>query len=319
MSLEILKQALSLGCVLKEVKRGIKFKEEVWLKSFIDKNVILRQKSKNAFEKDFFKLMNNAVFGKTMENIRKRKDIQLVNSKDKFLKLTAKPNFKHVTIFDEDLVAVHMGKTAMKFNKPVYVGQAILDISKTCMYEFHYEYVKKKWENAKLCFTDTDSLLYRIETEDIFEDIAEDIAARFDTSDFPENHVKVMDGTIPRMNKKVLGLMKDEAAGKQIVDFVGLRAKCYSFMLDEEKGTKKCKGVKKNVVKRKITHEDYVQVLQGGKRQLRTMNLLKSSKHEIGTYCMNKVALSAEDDKRIIRKDGISTYAWGHWDRSEPI
>ena len=155
------------------------------------------------------------------------------------MKLAAKPNFKHFTIFSEDLVAVHMGKTALKFNKPVYVGQAILDISKTCMYEFHYEYVKKKWKNAQLCFTDTDSLLYRIETEDIFEDISGDISARFDTSEFPEDHEKVMDGTIPRINKKVLGLMKDEAGGKQIVDFVGLRAKCYSFMLDGEKEKKR--------------------------------------------------------------------------------
>ena len=171
----ILKQALALGCKLVKIHRGISFDEKPWLKTFIDMNVILRQKSKNAFEKDFFKLMNNAVFGKTMENIRKRKDIRPINSEEQFLKLTSKPNFDHFTIFDETLVAAHMRKTSLLFNKPVYVEQAILDISKTCMYKFHYEYVKQKWNKAQLCFTDTDSLLYKIETEDLFEDISPDI------------------------------------------------------------------------------------------------------------------------------------------------
>ena len=171
-----LKQALELGCVLKKVWKGLKFREEPWLEEFIKINVKLRQEAKNTFEKNFFKLMNNAVFGKTMENLRKRKTIELVCDEKKFLKLVAKSNYEHSTRFAENLVGVHMKKTKIVFNKPVYVGQAILDISKTCMYDFHYKYVKEKWPKSQLCFTDTDSLLYMIETDDLFEDISGDIA-----------------------------------------------------------------------------------------------------------------------------------------------
>ena len=165
---KILQQAFELGCKLTKVWLGIKFREEAWLKSYIMKNANLRMKSKNAFEKDFFKLMNNAVFGKTMENIRKRVNFQLVCDQKKLSELTAKCNFDHVTIFSEGLVGVHMRKTRLIFNKPVFVGMAILDISKTLMFDFHFNFAKKKWTNCQLCFTDTDSLLYEIETDDFF-------------------------------------------------------------------------------------------------------------------------------------------------------
>ena len=304
-------QFLELGCVLKKVRRGLKYIERPWLKGFIEKNVKLRQGAKNPFEKDFFKLMNNAVFGKTMENLRKRQTIELVENDKRFLKLVAKSNYSHSTQFDENLLGVHMKKTVILFDKPVYVGQAILDISKTLMYDFHYNYVKKKWPEAQLCFTDTDSLLYKIETEDLFEDISKDVPEKFDTSDFAEDHPKVLDGTLKRMNKKVLGKMKDETAGKQIVDFVGLGAKCYSI-LEEEKESKKCKGIKKDVIKR-MKHKDWVTCLNEKKALLKQMTCFRSQKHEISTVRLNKVALTAEDDKRVILPDGISTLAYGHW------
>ena len=315
-----LKQALDLGCKLIKIWKGVKFEERAWLREFIDINVKLRQEAKNAFEKNFFKLMNNAVFGKTMENLRKRQNIELVCDEKKFLKLVAKPNYGHTTRFNENIVGVHMKRTKIFFDKPVYVGQAILDISKTCMYEFHYNYVKRKWPKAQLCFTDTDSLLYRIETEDLFEDISGDVADHFDTSEFPGNHPKVLDGTIKRMNKKVLGMMKDETCGKQIVDFVGLRAKCYSFVT-EESSQRKCKGIKKDVIK-KMKHKDWVTCLNEQNVLMKEMTCFRSKKHEIATVVLNKVALSANDDKRILMADGISTYAHGHWrvrqDRNDP-
>ena len=157
---ENLKQCLKLGLKISNIHRGIKFKESQWLKKYIALNTDLRTKARNEFEKDFFKLMNNSVFGKTMENIRNRVDIKLVNDKNKAERLAAKPNFKHCNIFSEDLTAIHMKKTFLTFNKPVYLGMCILDLSKTLMFDFHYNYMKKKYgDKAKLLFTDTDSLM----------------------------------------------------------------------------------------------------------------------------------------------------------------
>ena len=163
---ENLKLYLELGLKVKKIHRGIKFREEPWMKSYIALNTRLRTEAKNDFEKDFFKLMNNSVFGKTMENIRNRVDVKLVNNREKGEKLAAKPNFRHCTIFDENLIAVHMKRTKLTFNKPVYCGMAILDISKTLIYDFHFNYILPKYgKNQKLLFTDTDSLCYEIETK----------------------------------------------------------------------------------------------------------------------------------------------------------
>ena len=273
-----LKQYLDLGLELTCIHRGIKFEESEWLKSYIDKNTKLRaKKGNNDFEKDFFKLMNNSVFGKTMENIRNRVNIKLVNDREKAKKLTAKPNFKHLNIFCEELIAVHMKRTELKFDKPVYLGMCILDLSKTIMYEFHYNYIKKKYgDKAKLLFTDTDSLTYEIKTEDFYKDISGDVKDRFDTSDYPPNHPS---GIPTGCNKKVLVVFKDEVAGRYIEEFVGLRAKLYSYKMFEGKESKKCKGVKKSVVNKSITHEDYNNCLFTGKEQLRKINVIRSYKH----------------------------------------
>ena len=298
---ENLKQYLNLGLKLTGIHRGIKFKESQWLKKYIALNTDLRTKAKNEFEKDFFKLMNNSVFGKTMENIRNRSVIKLVTDKIKAEKLAAKPNFKPLNIFNEDLIAIHMKKTILTFDKPVYLGMCILDLSKTLMYDFHYNYIKKKYgDKAKLLFTDTDSLMYEIKTEDFYKDISGDVKDKFDTSDYPPNHPS---GMPTGCNKKVLGMFKDEAGGKIIDEFVGLRAKLYSYKMFEGKESKKCKGVKKSVVKESITHEDYKNCLFIGKEQLhvRKMNVIRSHKHDIYTEEVNKIALSPDDDKRHIR------------------
>ena len=304
-------QCLKLGMKLKKIHRGIKFVESEWMKPYIDMNTKLRAKAKNNFEKDFYKLMNNAVFGKTMENIRNCVNVKLVNSVEKARKLISKPNFRNRKIFSENLISVHMKKTSLLMNKPVYLGMCILDLSKTVMYEFHYNYIKPKYgDKAKLLFTDTDSLMYLIETEDFFKDISGDVKDRFDTSDYPENHPS---GIPTEKNKKVLGMFKDEAAGKIIKEFVGLRAKLYSYKMDEGEESKKCKGVKKQVVVTSITHEDYKTCLRTGKEQLRKQNILRSYEHEVYTEEVNKVALSAQDDKRYILSDGVHTLAWGHY------
>ena len=304
-------QCLKAGLKLKKIHRGIKFIESEWMKPYIEMNTNLRTKAKNNFEKDFFKLMNNSVFGKTMENIRNRVNVKLVNTEEKFKKLSAKPNYKGRKIFNENLISVHMKKTSLTMNKPVYLGMCILDLSKTIMYDFHYNYIKPKYgAKAKLLFTDTDSFMYEIETEDFYKDISKDVKDRFDTSDYPENHPS---GIPTGINKNVLGMFKDEAAGKRIKEFVGLRAKLYSFIMEDGKENKRCKGVKKQVVESSITHEDYKTCLRTGKEQLRKQNILRSYEHEVFTEEVNKIALSALDDKRHILSDGIHTLAWGHY------
>ena len=305
-----LMQYLSLGMKLKKIHRGIKFIEDDFLKPYIDKNTNLRAQAKNNFEKDFFKLMNNSVFGKTMENIRNRVNVKLVNTGEQFKKLAAKPNYESRKIFNENLVSVHMKKTSLTMNKPVYLGMSILDLSKTLMFDFHYNYIKPKYGNkTKLLFTDTDSLLYEIQTEDFYKDISGDVKDRFDTSEYPEGHPS---GIPTGINKKVLGMFKDEAKGKNIKEFVGLRSKLYSYKMDEGKENKKCKGIKKAVVKKSISHEDYKTCLETGKEQLRRQNIIRSYEHVLYTEEVNKIALSAADDKRYLLKDSFDTLAWGH-------
>ena len=308
---ENLKQYLDLGLKLTCIHRGIKFEESEWLKPYIDMNTKLRTKANNNFEKDFFKLMNNSVFGKTMENIRNRVNIKLVNDREKAKKLTAKPNFKHLNVFCEELIAVHMKRTELKFDKPVYLGMCIVDLSKTIMYEFHYNYIKKKYgDKAKLLFTDTDSLMYEIKTEDFYKDISGDVKDRFDTSDYPPNHPS---GIPTGCNKKVLGVFKDEVAGRYIEEFIGLRAKLYSYKMFEGKESKKCKGVKKSVVNKSITHEDNKNCLFTGKEQLRKMNVIRSYKHEVYTEVVNKIALCSNGDKRYIQEGLTDTLALWHY------
>ena len=178
-----------------------------------------------------------------MENIRNRVDVRLVNDRKKAEKLVAKPNLKHWTRFDANLIAVHMKRTKLKFDKPVYCGMSILNLSKTLIFDFHYNYILPKYgKKAKLLFTDTDSLCYEIQTQDFFQDISADVEAKFDTSNFPKDHPS---GIWTEKTKKVPGMMKDEAGGKIIEEFVGLRAKLYSYKMFEGKEEKKCKGIKK--------------------------------------------------------------------------
>ena len=210
---------MNLGLKLTKIHRGVKFLERDWMKEYIQLNTDLRTKGTTDFEKDFFKLMNNSVFGKTMENVRNRVDIRIVNDEKKWNKLAKKHNFKSATIFSENLVAVHMRRTSVKLKKPIYLGMSILDISKTLMYDFHYNYIKPMYGNdAELLFTDTDSLCYEITTKDFLKDISEDVHERFDTSNINKNHSS---GIPTGVNKKVIGMMKSETGSKQIEEFSG--------------------------------------------------------------------------------------------------
>ena len=302
-----LRMYLEMGMRLTAVHRGISFYQSTWMASYITKNTELRKTATNSFEKDFFKLMNNSVFGKTIENIRKRQNIILVDNRAKASSLSTKPNFDRATIFYRNLIAVHMKKTEVYFNKPIYAGQAILDLSKTVMFDFHYDYIRTKYEDkAELLFTDTDSLLYLIHTDDFYKDISKDIKRKFDTSDYPESHPS---GIETGVNKKVIGMFKDEVAGRQITHFVGLRPKLYSFKVEDGGLTKKCNWVKKNVVKLEISFEYYVQCLFSGEKKMKSMKIIKSENHDIYSKEVNKIALSNDDDKREVLEDRVNTLA----------
>ena len=309
---ENLKLYLSLGLKLKKIHRVLEFSEKPWLKEYIDFNTEKRKKAKNAFEKDFFKLMNNSVFGKTMENIRKRSNIKLETDPDHFLRQTAKPTFVSCKIFHENLVAVHMKKNFLLLDKPSYVGMCILDLSKVLMYDFHYNFIKAKYgDRARLLFTDTDSLCYHIITDDVYEDLYNH-KDMFDNSDYCKSSKFFFDE-----NKKVIGKMKDEAAGNPITSFAGLKSKMYSYEVElpdgEIKNNKACKGISKNVVKRDIDHKDYLSTLQNKTIQNHKMKTIRSNYHVVSSYEIKKISLSCYDDKRYILDDGITSYAYGNY------
>ena len=226
----------------------------------------------------------------------------------KLTKLASKPTCVSSKIFNENLVAVHKIKETLILNRPTYVGMCILDLSKTLMYDFHYNYIKKKYgDKARLLFTDTDFLTYEIEAEDVYKDFWND-KDKFDNSDYPESS-PYFDKTY----KKVLGKFKDEAAGVPICEFVGLRSKMYSYIKDNQTGGKTAKGIKKNVIKNDIKHENYKDTLFNNKQMYHKMKTIRSNKHQLGSYEINKVSLSCFDDKRYILENGQESYAYGHY------
>ena len=184
-----LNQALSRhGIKLKKVHRAIEFKQSNWMKPYTMLNTKLKTSAKSEFETDFFKLINNSVYGKTMENIRNHKDMKLVTSKEKYAKYVLKPNFKDGHSFSINFFAVEMEKIEIKMTKPVYLGQAILDLSKTLMYEFYYDYRRPKCGSKfNLCYMDNDSFVYEIKTYHFYRDIAADVEKRFDTSRYSKD------------------------------------------------------------------------------------------------------------------------------------
>lgn len=249
-----------------------------------------------------------------MENVRKHKDIELVHTKERLQKVTAKPTYKNTVIFNEDLAAVELARSKVKLNKPSYSGMCILgrfivvivdneykdcsrmthltkfiytknmfsffsDLSKYLMYDFWYNYIKKRYGiRSQLQMTDTDSLLLYCETEDIYKDMVS-FMDLFDTSDYPKDHPLHCD-----YNKKVLGKMKDETKGSPIDEFVGLRSKMYSLMCNR-KETKRAKGIAKVTVEKILKHGHYKDTLFEESSRLSSMTSLRSNQHEL--FCVS--------------------------------
>jgi hypothetical protein len=316
---------ISQGMVLEHIYEAIKFNQSPWMKPYIEYNTALRAKAKNDFEKDFFKLMNNSVFGKTMENLRKRQRVSIVQpitNPKKYKKLTSDPSFKSRKIFSENLVAIHRRKTEVHLNRPTYIGMCVLDLSKLCMYQFYYDTLKAKYgDKVQLCYTDTDSLLVQIQTENINTDLIS-IADQFDFSDYPIDHpVRQAIGEEKiKANKKVPGLFKDECNGKIIEEFIGLRPKMYSVLkvgddiTNPKHGIRKAKGVPSKIVKKEFHHERYNKALFDLKHKDKvTFHTIRSDNHSIYTLEVTKVGLSPMDDKKWIASDNITMYAHGDY------
>ena len=246
---------LSLGMKLTKVHRILKFKQFDWLKRYIDFNTDKRENAANSSKKDFFKLMNNSVFGKTIENLRKIISVKLVSNAKDYVKCISKLSVVSQKIFRKNFVAIHEIEPVLTLNKPIYIGFSIIDLSKLLMYEFHFKYIKSKF-NAKLLFTDTDSLVFEIKTEDVYEDFYLD-KNLLDFSDYPLDS-KFFDP----VNKKVIGKMKDELKGRIISEFVGLKSKLqmYSLISVDDEQVRKAKGVNT-----KIKHKEFVHVLFNNK------------------------------------------------------
>ncbi len=269
------------GLVLRKIHRVLEFTESNWLKNYIDFNTRKRAASKTDFEKRFYKLLNNSVYGKTMENIRKRVNMKLVRTSKQAQRAANSLLYKRYAILDDDLAVVELYKSEIVYNKPIYLGFIILELSKLHMYTFHYDVMLANF-NLALLYTDTDSLIYEVETRNFFEDCErKGIMGYFDTKD-----------------DKMVGKFKDEFAKTRIVSFVALQSKTYSVLTAEDTESHKCKGVKKSVIKKAITHENFKEALFQGKEMEVRFYIFKTEKHDVKTVRITKMALTPKDDKR---------------------
>lgn len=271
-----------------------------------------------------------SVFGKTMENTREYRKIDLCSTKEKAEALAKHPSFRAQHHFHDNLISVERYETAVTLNKPIYTGAAVLELSKLLMLDFHYDFIKQQYPGNKstLAFTDTDSLLYAIETDNVYADMRQH-HEHFDLSNYPDDH-QIFANDHPEVvkwlkkkNKKVVGKMKDEAGGDPILEFVGLRAKAYAYLQESYDkdlnaftvtDNKKLKGIKKSTVKKKIHFDHYKKCLFSGIDHFASMVTFQSKLHQLTTVEQVKKALCRYDDKRFIHHDGITTTAHGHTD-----
>ncbi|XP_060535322.1 uncharacterized protein LOC132707470 [Cylas formicarius] len=309
-----LKQALKNGLVLKKIHKILKFNQSRWLKCYIDHNNKLRTQAKTKFGINLYKLFNNAAYGKTMENIRKHRIVKFVKAWDGRYgakNLISSPRFHSRTILDNNLLLIELKKSELCFNKPLYIGMSILDLSKTTMYEFHYNYMLPNLgpEKCKIQYMDTDSFIYNIKCYDAYESVIKADLTKFDTSDYPNDNPY----NIPQINKKVLGLMKDETNGTIISHYAGLRSKMYTFKILTGSVVKKSKGIQYNIVKNKISFDDYVECLTNFREKYATQRTIRSYTHNVFSIEQTKLALSPLDDKRYLLPNSYETLPWGHY------
>jgi len=306
--IRVFKFYLQQGLELTNIDRVVQYKQKAWLKNWIDMNTDFRKNAKNDFEKDYFKLMNNSVFGKTMENVRGRIDIKCAFDDEAQIKYQSKTTYVSTIPFHKDnktLSIIQLSKVIVKLEKPIYAGFTILDLSKLHMYNFHYNTMKPKYgENIELLMTDTDSFVYKVKTEDFYKDMYEN-SEDFDMSEYSKDN-KFYDES----NKKVLGKFKNETPNGTITDFIGVRSKCYTIRTDK-KIIKKLKGISKTVVKNNIDLEDWKNCVLNNAEIYRNINTIRTKNLNNYSLSQNKLALSNKDDKRVW--NGTTSFAYGHW------
>ena len=298
---------LKLGIKIIKVYRILTFDEKPFLKEYIDLNTELRKNSKNDLEKDLFKLMNNSIFGKSMENVLNRSNIKLINNDpEKLLKLIKQPNFENAYQISNKLALVESKPIKTVFNKPIYLGACILESSKLHMYQFWYNHLKPKYgTKVQLIYTDTDSFVIEIETDDIYQDMLED-SHLYDFSDYPENHPNYS-----LTNKKIYGIFKDDLNSKIIVEFTADKPKMYSYeYIDNYKiiNKNKHKGIKTVV---NLKHNEYKRSLYKEELIYKTFYNLQLNKQKIYLDKIYKIALNPFDSKRHWI-DNINSVPYGY-------
>ena len=308
-----LKLYLSLGMKLKTIQAGILFFQAPIMKDYIDFNSKKRALSTNDYDKDFYKLLCNSLYGKTIENPEKRSKIKLCTDRANYMKMVGKPTFKNAKYINPNVVGVEFTYPRLKINKPFYIGMSILDLSKMLMYDFHYNVMKKIFgPRIHLLYTDTDSLMYEIESEDVYEELSPYVATYFDTSNYPTTHNLFNSG-----NKKIPGFFKDETASAPIKEFVGLRSKMYSFIVQQDspadqKEVKVAKGVHRAVISKDLKFKSYLKCLRENIKTEHEFSTIRSVSHIVSTYNQKKVTLCPFDDKRYL-VDSINSLAYGHY------
>lgn len=308
-----LKFCLENGLVLSKVHRVLKFDQSQWLKPYINLNTRLRQIATSNFEESFAKLMNNSVYGKTCENVRKYSNAKLATNKVEVNKLLMSPLIEDFKIYHENLACFQMYKQSVTLNKPRYVGLAVLDLSKLLLYRFYYKYILEKFENVKILMSDTDSFCLFIKTSKDFYDQIKADKDWFDFSNYNKDH--------PNYNKDnflIPGKMKDEMAGKKIKEFAGLRSKMYSVKVEDNKDKKTAKGLLRSIQKN-IRHEDYLKCIDDEDKKLAlsfTGKKIHSENHELFLAEVNKRGLCNYNDKKYINKKGFRDFqciSFGHF------
>ena len=294
----LLKKFVSLGIIITKVSQVLSFDQSPWMRQYIETNNDLRKQAQIEKKKsvvELTKLMNNSVFGKTMENVKNRSDVKVYYIKDPggFEKKKSSIRFVDFKKVSDNLVAIHMKPYQIILNKPIFVGQAILDISKELMYDFYYGLKSKYQENMRLIYTDTDSLILKFQTPNIYQDLL-NMKDKFDNTDMKQDYLR--DST----NMKVPGKFKDETSGVPIYEVVALKSKMYSYKLSNNKEDRRAKGVKKANVKRDLSHDLYKDCLFNSRMDLTVKQYnIESKNHNLGVYEHIKTSLTAFDSKKV--------------------